>query len=465
MCGIIGIYNHPEAATLAYLGLYAQQHRGQESAGIVTAQDNKLHIHHGMGYVSEVFKEDNLKKLVGRNAIGHVRYSTHGESSVKNIQPFAVNYARGSIAVAHNGNIVNANELRREFEKDGAIFQSNMDTEVIIHQLARSRKEDIVERLKESFARLKGAYSLLFITKSRMIAARDPGGFRPLVIGKKGDAYVVASETCALDLMEAQFVREIEPGEIVVFDKDKVESHRFGDLTQKKNHCIFEYIYFARPDSVIFNRNVYEIRKGFGKVLATEAKIDADIVVPVPDSGVPAAIGFSQESGIPFEMALVRNHYVGRTFIEPEQNIRNFGVRVKLNPAKKMLEGKRVILIDDSIVRGTTSQKIIKMVRDAGAKEVHMRISSPPTNWPCFYGIDTPSRAELVSARKTVDEIREFIHADTLQYLSVEGLYWFDKLSKKEWFCDACFTGKYTEGRDEVALSIKDETGELLVAL
>ncbi len=465
MCGVIGIFNHPEAATLCYLGLYAQQHRGQESAGIVSAEDSNFHIHHGMGHVSDVFKEENLKKLVGKNAIGHVRYSTHGSSTIKNVQPFAVKYARGSVAVAHNGNIVNAKALRQAYEQDGAIFQSSMDTEVIIHQLAKSRKEEIVDRIKESLPKLTGAYSLVFLTKTRMIAARDPGGFRPLVMGKKGDAYVVASETCALDLIEAEYIREIEPGEIVVFDKDKVESFRFADAKRKKNHCIFEYIYFARPDSYVFSRNVYEVRKGFGKVLAREAPVEADVVVPVPDSGVPAAIGFSQESGIPFEMGLVRNHYVGRTFIEPEQNIRSFGVRVKLNPARKLLEGKRVVLIDDSIVRGTTSKKIIKMVRDSGAKEVHMRISSPPTKWPCFYGIDTPSRNELVSAKKNVEEIRQFIQADSLSYLSVEGLFWFDKLNKNEWFCDACFTGKYTEDRDEVARAIKEETGEMLVAL
>jgi len=465
MCGIIGIYNHPEASTLAYLGLYAQQHRGQESAGIVTQDQGKLHIHNAMGLVSDIFDENVLAKLKGTCAIGHVRYSTHGESTVKNCQPFVVNYLRGAMAVAHNGNIVNADALRKEFEDNGAIFQSNMDTEVIIHLLAKSKKSTGVERLKEVLNTIEGAFSLLFLTETKMIAARDPSGFRPLVLGKKDEAYVVASETCAFDLIGAKYIREVEPGELIFIENGELESHRFAPSTQKKNHCIFEYVYFARPDSNVFNRDVYEIRKGFGRMLAKENGVEADVVVPVPDSGVPAAIGYSQESGIPFELGLVRNHYVGRTFIEPEQSIRHFGVKVKLNPVKKTIEGKRVILVDDSIVRGTTSRKIIKMVRDAGAAEVHMRISSPPTKWPCFYGIDTPSRHELVSAQKSVDEICEFIKADSLLYLSVDSLYWFDKQNEKEWFCDACFTGRYPIGRDEVAKAIKEETGEMLVAL
>lgn len=465
MCGVVGIYNHPEAATLAYLGLYAQQHRGQESAGIVTSGAGKMHVHHAMGHVADIFNQTVLASLTAPNAIGHVRYSTTGSSSIKNCQPLAVNYVRGSLAVAHNGNIVNAAPIRAQLENDGAIFQSTADTEIIIHLLAKSKKKTPAERLKEILPQLEGAFSLIFLTDTRMVLVRDPSGFRPLVIGKKDDAYVAASETCAFDLIGAEFIREVEPGEIVIFEDGKMESHRYVKTMQKKNHCIFEYIYFARPDSMVFNRDVYEIRKGFGRVLAKESAIEADMVVPIPDSGVPAAIGYSQESGIPFEMALVRNHYVGRTFIEPEQSIRHFGVKVKLNPVKHAMEGKRVVLIDDSIVRGTTSRKIIKMVRDSGAKEVHLRISSPPTQWPCFYGIDTPSRAELISATKSVEEIREFIQADTLSYLSVDSLYWFDKKSPKEWFCDACFTGNYPIGRDFIAQTIQKETGEMLVAM
>lgn len=465
MCGIIGIHNHPEAATLAYLGLYAQQHRGQESAGIVTEDGRKLNIHLAMGLVADIFDQDVLAKLTGKNAIGHVRYSTHGASTVKNCQPFTVNYVRGALAIAHNGNLVNANTIRTKLEKEGAIFQSNMDTEVIIHLLAKCKKKTGVERLTEVLNTVQGAFSLLFLTETKMIAARDPSGFRPLVLGKMDESYVVASESCAFDLIGAKYVREVEPGEMIFIENGEVTSHRFAPASQKRNHCIFEYVYFARPDSKIYNRDVYEIRKGFGRMLAKENGVEGDVVVPVPDSGVPAAIGYSQESGIPFELGLVRNHYVGRTFIEPEQSIRHFGVKVKLNPVKMVLEGKRVILVDDSIVRGTTSQKIIKMVRDAGAAEVHMRISSPPTKWPCFYGIDTPSRAELVSAKKSVEEIREFIQADSLQYMSVDSLYWFDKQHKQEWFCDACFTGKYPVGRDEVGQAIKEETGEMLVSL
>lgn len=461
MCGVIGVYNHPEASTLAYLALYAQQHRGQESAGIVTSDEERFFIHHAMGLVSDIFSQNVLATLKGQHAIGHVRYSTTGESHIKNCQPFAINYARGKLAVAHNGNIVNAKALRSEFEKNGAIFQSTMDTEVIMHLMAKSRHDEFEDRLIESLQALQGAFSVVFLAEDRLVAARDPSGFRPLVIGKKDNAFVVASETCAFDLLGAEFIREVEPGELVIFHENSFRSLRFSPASPKRAHCIFEYVYFARPDSTIFNRNVYEIRKGFGQMLARESKLDADVVVPVPDSGVPAAIGYSQESGIPFEMGLVRNHYVGRTFIEPEQNIRHFGVKVKLNPVRKTLEGKRVILVDDSIVRGTTSRKIIKMVRDAGASEVHMRISSPPTTWSCFYGIDTPSRSELISAHKSIEEICSFIQADSLQYLSVDGLYWFDKQHKSEWFCDACFTGNYPVGQDEIRRIIGVEAGSM----
>src|SRR3989338_58871 len=454
MCGIIGIFNQPEAATLAYLGLYALQHRGQETGGIVTSHEGQLHTFNGMGYVADIFSGDVLSRLPGNNAIGHVRYSTSGDSNIRNCQPFTINYSRGYLSVAHNGNIVNAARLRAEFEAHGAIFQSTMDTEVILHLLAASKKDDLVDRLKDVLPQLKGAYCLVFLTESRMIAVRDPHGFRPLVLGKKADGYIIASETSALDLIEAKYVRALLPGEIVVFDQKGMSSYQLNGA-KKKAHCIFEYVYFARPDSIVFDRNVYEIRKGFGRMLAKEHPIEADMVVPVPDSGVPAAIGYSEESGLPFQMGLVRNHYVGRTFIEPEQAIRHFGVKVKINHVKDLMVGKRIILIDDSIVRGTTSKKIIKMVRDAGASEVHMRISSPPTGWPCFYGIDTPTRKELIASQKSVKEICEFIGADSLSYLSQESLYWFDKQKPGEWFCDACFTGNYPEWDEEIQKAIQ----------
>jgi amidophosphoribosyltransferase len=451
MCGIIGIHNHPEAATLAYLGLHGLQHRGQESAGMVTVKDDVLHCHHNMGLVADIFTQDVIDRLQANHAIGHVRYSTYGESHIKNCQPFLVNSLLGSMAVAHNGNLVNATKIQKDLEEGGAIFQSTMDTEVIVHLMAKSRKKKFIDRLKESLCQVEGAFSLLFLTKKKMIAVRDPSGFRPLVMGKKKDAWIVASETTALDLIGATFVREIEPGEIVVFENGDHKSYRLAETLPKRSHCIFEYVYFAKPDSHIFHRDVYEVRKGFGKALAKESLVDADIIVPVPDSGVPAAIGYSQESGVPFELGLVRNHYVGRTFIEPEQNIRHFGVKLKLGAVKSIIAGKRVVLVDDSIVRGTTSKKIVRMLRDAGAKEIHMRISSPPTKWPCFYGIDTPTRSELIAAKKSIKEIKNYIGVDSLKYLSVDSLYWFEKQSEREWFCDACFTGKYPVGSDVIS--------------
>ncbi len=441
MCGIVGVYNHSEAAKIAYLGLYALQHRGQESAGIVTSDGHRIHTHRQMGMVADIFSGDVFNQLPGNSAIGHVRYSTAGGSALKNCQPFAVDYARGGIAVAHNGNLVNAMTLRSEFEAHGSIFQSTMDTEVIIHLLASSHQNSLVDRIVYALERIQGAYSLLFLTETRLIAARDPQGFRPLVLGDLNGSPIFASETCALDLVEAKFVRDIEPGEVVVVDPQGMRSyHPFKKV--KPARCIFEYIYFARPDSTLDQKNVYETRKGFGRELAKEHPVDADIVVPVPDSGVPAAIGYSEESGIPFQMGLIRNHYVGRTFIEPSDHIRHFGVKVKLNAVRELIKGKRVILIDDSIVRGTTSRKIIKMIRDAGAKEVHFRISSPPTRWPCFYGIDTPNRSQLIAATHTEEEIRKYLSCDTLSYLSSERLYYFQKNSS-EGFCDACFTGKF----------------------
>lgn len=445
MCGIAGIYNHPEASNLAYLCLYSQQHRGQESAGIVTSDADRFHQHKGMGLVADVFNASILKKLSGVSAIGHVRYSTSGGSSIENAQPFVVNAHDEWLAVSHNGNLTNAAKLRRALENEGSIFQSTMDSEVIMHLIAKSRSVNFVDRIADALSRVEGAYSLLFLCDGKMVAARDPFGFRPLVIGKIGKSFVVVSETCALNLIDADFLREVEPGEIVVFENEEMKSFKnvIPSVGNKRSHCIFEYVYFARPDSNVFGRDVYPIRKGFGRVLAKEHPVDADVVVPVPDSGVPAAIGFSQESGIPFEMGLIRNHYVGRTFIEPSNEIRHFGVKIKLNPAREVFEGKRVVVIDDSIVRGTTSMKIVKMLRKAGAKEVHLRISSPPTSWPCYYGIDTPTREELIASHKSVEKICKFVTADSLAYLSHEGLFWFEKKGEKEWFCDACFSGEY----------------------
>jgi len=443
MCGIVGIANHTESAKLAYLCLYALQHRGQESAGIVTSNGNQFHQHKAMGLVAEIFSEDVFKRLPGMHAIGHVRYSTTGSSTFENAQPFVANMASGQLAIAHNGNLTNAQTRRREMEENGSIFQSTMDSEVIMHEIARQKGAQLSDRIAKALEHVEGAYSLVFLADDTMIAARDPKGFRPLVVGKLGNAHIVVSETCALDLIGAEFLREVEPGEIIFFDKSGMRSFKYFKEEEKKAHCIFEYIYFARPDSKIFGRNVYPIRKGFGVQLAREHPVKADVVIPVPDSGVPAAIGYAQEARIPFEMGLIRNHYVGRTFIEPKNEIRHFGVKIKLNCVHEALSGKRVVVVDDSIVRGTTSMKIVDMIRRTGAKEVHVRISSPPTKWSCFYGIDTPTREELIASRQSVEDIRRFIGADSLGYLSEEGLYWFEKLSCREWFCDACFTGDY----------------------
>ncbi|AJE03368.1 amidophosphoribosyltransferase [Geobacter pickeringii] len=441
-CGIFGVYGHPEAANLTYLGLYALQHRGQESCGIVSSDGRTLFSHKSMGLVADVFGDQEIfKKLPGRSAIGHVRYSTTGDSVIKNVQPIMVDYSRGSIAVAHNGNLVNAQTVKDELEAWGSIFQTTMDTEVLLHLLATSKQNSLEDRIAEALGRVKGAYCLLFLTETRMIAARDPQGFRPLCLGKLGEGWVVASESCALDLIEAEFIREIEPGEIVVITKDGVSSH-FPLAKTEAAPCIFEFVYFARPDSYIFGKNVYMVRKEFGRQLAREHQVDADIVIPVPDSGVPAALGYAQESGIPFELGLIRNHYIGRTFIEPQQSIRHFGVKIKLNPVRDILKGKRVVVIDDSIVRGTTSRKIVKMVRNAGAKEVHVRISSPPTSYPCYYGIDTPTRKELISSSHTIDEIRRYITADSLGYLSEEGLLEAVGTGTNP-YCKACFSGGY----------------------
>lgn len=444
-CGVFGIFDHPEAANLTYLGLYALQHRGQESCGIVSSDGTDLYSYRGLGIVADVFKDDSIfATLPGKSAIGHVRYSTAGGNDFRNCQPIKVDYHRGGIAVAHNGNLVNAREIRNQLEKQGAIFSTVADTEVVMHLIAKAQSDSLADRITEALSQVKGAFSIVFLTETRMVAVRDPNGFRPLALGRLGDAYVVASETCAFDLIEAEFVREIEPGEMIVVTKRGVKSY-FPFKRVNPTPCIFEFIYFARPDSIIFGQQVYPTRKEFGRQLAREHPIDADVVIAVPDSGIPAAIGFAEESGIRFELGLIRNHYVGRTFIEPQQTIRHFGVKLKLNPVREVIEGKRVIVVDDSIVRGTTSRKIIKMIRAAGAKEVHMRVSSPPTSFPCYYGIDTPSRKELISSSHTIEEINRHITSDTLGYLSREGLLKAAgvPLDSDTHYCDACFNGNY----------------------
>jgi amidophosphoribosyltransferase len=444
-CGVFGVYHHPEAAKLTYLGLYALQHRGQESSGIVSSDGDTLHAEIGMGLVADVFSERRLEKLPGSIAMGHNRYSTTGSSLLRNAQPMVISYAGGSLAIAHNGNIVNAVEIRKELEQQGAIFRSTTDTEVILHLIARSAETRLADQVVDALRKVKGAYSLLLMTEKVMIGVRDSFGFRPLVLGRLGDdTFVLSSETCALDLIEAEYVREIEPGEMVVISEGGVEFfHPFPRTRQA--FCIFEFIYFARPDSIIFEKNVYPIRKALGRQLAREAHVEADVVIPVPDSGVPAALGYAEEAGIPFEMGLIRNHYVGRTFIEPQQAIRHFGAKVKLNPVKHFLRGKRVVVVDDSIVRGTTGQKIVTMLKNAGAKEVHVRISSPPSISPCFYGIDTPSKRELIAANQSVEEIRDFLGADSLAYLSLNGLLQTVSPDRQH-FCTACFTGDYPAG-------------------
>jgi amidophosphoribosyltransferase len=444
-CGVFGIFGHPEAANLTYLGLYALQHRGQESCGIVASDGTRLNSHLGMGLVSDVFKRNEIfDTLPGSSSIGHVRYSTAGGNDIKNCQPIMVDYSRGSIAVAHNGNLVNAQELRNKLENSGSIFSTTADTETIIHLIARAQSDSLVDRLCEALHHVKGAYSLAFLTETRLIAIRDPNGFRPLALGQLDGAYVVASESCAFDLIEAEYIRELEPGEMIVVDKDGMKSF-FPFKETNNTPCIFEYVYFARPDSRIYNRNVYMVRKEFGRQLAREYPVDADLVIAVPDSGVPAAMGYAEEAGLPIELGLIRNHYVGRTFIEPQQSIRHFGVKLKLNPVREIIEGKKVVVIDDSIVRGTTSRKIVKMIRNAGAKEIHVRISCPPTSFPCFYGIDTPSRKELISASHTIEEISRYITSDSLGYLSRDGMLGsVQKFGEGTCsFCDACFSGEY----------------------
>jgi amidophosphoribosyltransferase len=453
-CGVFGIWalgQSVEAANFTYLGLHALQHRGQESAGIVSTDGYALNVHRGMGLVAEIFTVDALAKLPGGAAIGHVRYSTAGASHLKNAQPIAIQYAGGAVAVAHNGNIVNAEALRAELEAQGSIFQTTSDTEVILHLMARVHPERAeagstqhhANAIRIALKRVSGAYTLLFLTERGMIGARDPYGFRPLVLGKLKGSWVLASETTALDLIEADYVREVEPGEMVVVDENGLRSERLDAPPQRRlGRCVFEHIYFARPDSILFGRSVHEVRTSFGQQLAKDHPVPADVVIAVPDSGVPAAIGYARAAGIPHDVGLVRSHYIGRTFIEPQQSIRHFGVKLKLNAVRSVLEGKRVVVVDDSIVRGTTSRKIVKMVRGAGAREVHLRISSPPTAWPCYYGIDTPTRQELIASSHSVDEIAKYVTADSLGYLSIEGLY-AALGENRQGFCDACFTGDY----------------------
>jgi len=445
MCGIVGIYNHLEASKMAYLSLYALQHRGQESAGIASSDGKQIFANIQMGLVADIFNLENLSRLKGSTAIGHVRYSTAGVSHVKNAQPLVINYAKGQITLAHNGNLINAGEWRAKLEKEGSIFQTSSDSEVIMHLIARANGRPLEDAIRYALSKVKGAYSLLIMTPEKMIAVRDPWGVRPLCLGKLGKAWVAASESCALDLIGAEYVREVAPGEMVVFDKKGMRSMRLLPEVRPNALCIFEYIYFSRPDSMVFGTSVHEVRRELGRHLAIESMRDikeADIVIAVPDSANSAAIGFSQESGLPYETGLIRNHYIGRTFIEPSQHIRDFGAKIKYNPVRRLLKGKRVVVVDDSIVRGTTSRKLVKMIRQAGARKIHLVISSPPITDPCFYGIDTPTKEELIASTHSIEEIREYLGVDTLHYLSLEGLIASAK-SLPEKFCTACFTGKY----------------------
>jgi amidophosphoribosyltransferase len=481
MCGVFGILNHRDAANLVYLGLYALQHRGQESAGLASVSNDstlsegnigeacgsngtgeqiiapgtaQIHVEKEMGYVADIFTHERLSRLPGDAAVGHVRYSTAGGSMLCNAQPIVASTNKGPIALAHNGNLVNGADLRAKLEAEGAIFNSMSDTEVIVHLIARSKAPNLESALVDALSQCRGAYSIILLAPGRLFAARDSYGFRPLILGRLDDAIAVSSESCAFDLIGAETIREIRAGEVVAIDHEGSRvrvAHQFASPRQAR--CIFEHVYFARPDSVIFGNNVAEVRKRFGAQLAREHPIDADIVIPVPDSGVFAALGYAHESGIPFEFGLVRNHYVGRTFIEPKQSIRHFGVKVKLNPVRQIVEGKRVVLIDDSIVRGTTSKKIVKMLKQYGAKEVHMRVSSPPTTGPCYYGIDTPQRRELIASSASTEEIREFIEADSLGYLSEEGMLQAVKNGDDpaKLYCTACFSGRYPVANDPEA--------------
>ena len=454
-CGIFGIFGANDAAALTALGLHALQHRGQEAAGIVSYDGRQFHSHRGLGHVADNFEsEEVVSRLKGRTAIGHNRYSTTGETVLRNVQPLFAELEFGGFAVGHNGNLTNARALRRELVKRGCIFQSTMDSEALIHLIATSAFATLIDRLVDALRQVVGAYSLVALSNSAMIGVRDPMGVRPLVLGELDGAPILASETCALDIIGAQFIRDVEPGEIVVCSEDGVESLK-PFPPQKHRPCIFEYIYFSRPDSIIEEMSVYDIRKNIGRELSRESGVPADLVIPIPDSGTPAALGYANEAGIPFELGIIRNHYVGRTFIEPTQQIRDLGVKLKHNANRSEIAGRRVILVDDSIVRGTTARKIVQMVRDAGATEVHMRIASPPTMHPCFYGIDTPSREELLAARMNVEDMRDHIGVDTLAYISIDGLYRAARENRRNaddpQFCDACFTGDYPVALTDLA--------------
>ncbi len=445
-CGVFALYGHPEAANLVYLGLYALQHRGQESAGIAVSDGRKIHSVRKMGHVAEIFTPDVLNQLPGDLAIGHTRYSTAGDTSLKNAQPLSVACSKGQVAVAHNGNLTNGIDLRRELEEDGSIFQSTSDTEVVLHLVARSRERTLAGALRDALLQIEGAFSLVFLSEDHIIVARDPHGFRPLAMGQlelpDGKmATVFASETCAFDLIGATYTGDVEPGEMVIVGADGL-TREYYTKPEAPAHCSFEHVYFSRPDSIVFGKPVAESRERMGRLLAREHPVDADVIVPVPDSGVSAAIGYASESGIPYRQALIRNHYVGRTFIEPSQEIRDFGVKLKLNPVRYLLEGKRVVVVDDSIVRGTTSRKIVRMVSSAGAREVHLRISCPPTISPCYYGVDTPSVSELIAANNDLEQIRRYVEADSLEYLSLESLNHAIRDSEHH-FCYACYTGHY----------------------
>ena len=446
-CGVFGIHGHPNSAELTYYGLYALQHRGQESAGIVATDGREFRIHKGMGLVSQIFNGDVLHQLTGTSAIGHTRYSTTGSSHLRNAQPLTVDCGRGQIAIAHNGNLTNASALREELEMQGSIFQTTVDSEIILHLLAQPQGGNLLESLTNTLHRIEGAYSLVIMTEEEMVGVRDPFGFRPLSIGKVDDAYVLTSETCALDLIHAKFVRDVEPGEVVIINSKGLHSFKAFPEQKERAFCIFEYVYFARPDSIINSRTVYKVRVEMGRQLARESGVDADIVVPVPDSGNYAGLGYSMEANIPYEMAFIRNHYVGRSFLQPSQLIRDFNVRVKLNLIPELVKGKRVVIVDDSIVRGTTCKARVNTMKEAGAKEVHVRVSCPPHMNPCVYGIDFPDRRKLMAANYSVDEIRKYLNADSLSYLSQEGMVRATGHDKSS-FCMACYDGRYPVAYD-----------------
>ncbi|MBN2183890.1 MAG: amidophosphoribosyltransferase [Candidatus Krumholzibacteriota bacterium] len=445
-CAVFGIFGSKEAAQMTYLGLYSLQHRGQESSGIISYDGKKMYEHKAMGLVSKVYSDDILKELEGHVAIGHNRYSTTGISHVVNTQPFLVDCRFGKIAVAHNGNLVNAVELRTRMEDDGSIFRSTMDSEVLLHLIARSREDSIEKMVIDALGQVKGAYSLLFLTQGKIIAARDPNGFRPLCLGKLGNTHIIASESCAFDIIGAAYLREVEPGEMIVLSEDGIKSIKFAASAERLSKCIFEFIYFSRPDSKVFGENVDKVRRKLGRKLAEEHPADADIVISVPDSSNTIALGFAEASGLPFELGLIRNHYVGRTFIQPKQRERDWDVRIKFNPVKGVLRGKRIVVIDDSIVRGSTMRKLVTLIREAGAAEVHLRIGSPPITHSCYYGIDTPTRSELIASKKSVREIEKYLGVESLHYLSVKGL--LECVDDPDNYCITCFNGVYPIQRD-----------------